>query len=110
METGLNEDKSCVAPGICSPPDSKFQMVAPIVPRAQWAYDGGFCGSLSIQSIAMTKGAYISQDLVRKAAPFGGGHGSKDLGYEILPANIAQALDNLKISHELWDSENEPTP
>jgi len=58
----------------------------------------------------MTKGAYISQDLIRKAAPFGGGHGNHQLGYEILPGNIGQALDNLKISHELWDSENEPTP
>lgn len=58
----------------------------------------------------MTKGAYISQDVVRKHTPYGGGHGERELGYEILTTNIGQALENLKIDHEVWDTENQPKP
>lgn len=51
----------------------------------------------------MSWGAYISQDLVRKAAPPGGGHGDPDSGYEILHTNIHDALDELKLTHDIWD-------
>ena len=34
IETDANTDKACVAPGICTPPDTKYQKVAPIIPRA----------------------------------------------------------------------------
>ena len=87
IETDAKDD-ACVAPGICTPPDTQFSKVAPLNPRAQWTTDGGFCGALSIQSIALTFGTYISQDIIRKAAPYGGGHGQKNEGYEVLPVNI----------------------
>ena len=44
-------DKSCTAPGICSPPDTKFSHVSNVVPRKQWEISGGFCGATSIQAI-----------------------------------------------------------
>jgi hypothetical protein len=59
----------------------------------------------------MTYGAYISQDLIRKQTPYGGGgHGDPTLGYEVLPGNISAALTNLKLAHDLFDHENIPTP
>ena len=42
------EDKHCVAPGVCTPPKTKYQNRAMLVPRDQWTISGGFCGSLSI--------------------------------------------------------------
>jgi hypothetical protein len=59
-------DSHCVAPGTCTPPKTRFHRLATVIPRVQWIIDGGFCGSLSIQSIALTFGAWISQDRVRK--------------------------------------------
>jgi hypothetical protein len=36
-------------------------------PSLQWNINGGFCGAFSIQQSALAQGAWISQDLVRKA-------------------------------------------
>ena len=36
---------------------------------------GGYCGELSIQSTAMAFGAWISQDLIRRASNHGEGNG-----------------------------------
>ena len=65
---------------------------------------------MSIQTIALSHGVYISQDLLRKAAAPGGGHGEPGLGYEILHTNIGGALDNLGFIHEEFDYVNEPVP
>ena len=78
-------------------------------PRKQWGDSGGYCGSLSIQAIALSHGVWISQDQVRKAAGPGGGHGDKMNGYEILHTNIGGALDTLKLDHNDWDF-NKPEP
>lgn len=54
------DDDECVYPGTCAPPDdSTFSRVAPLTPRHQWPDSGGFCGSLSIQSILLTYGAWV---------------------------------------------------
>jgi len=101
----LSADTHCVAPGTCTAPKTKFMKRATVIPRDQWTIAGGFCGSLSIQSIALTYGAWISQDKVRKQTPYGGGgHGDKTEGYEVLPGNIDAALTNLKLEHSLFDT------
>jgi len=82
----------------------------PVPSRNQWYYSGGFCGALSIQSIALSHGVYLSQKLIRQAAPPGGGHGDRTDGYEILHTNIQTALDKLKFSYNRWNYETEPTP
>jgi hypothetical protein len=72
---------------------------------------GGFCGSVSIQSISMSYGAYISQDLIRKAAPYqSGSHGDENLGYEISTENILPALSALNLNYDSWDSASAPLP
>ena len=63
----------CIYPGTCIPPPAKYARVSPVTPRQQWNIAGGFCGSLSVQTGALAHGAWISQDLVRKANSFGAG-------------------------------------
>ena len=113
-EYPISIDQKCVYPGTCTPPPTKYSWVAPNSPRDQWTIEGGFCGSLSIQSIALTKGAFISQDLIRKAnIPVGnscGEHGDNTVGYEVVPQNIAQTLDALSIVYDKFDHENAPLP
>lgn len=94
---------ACVAPGDCSPPPAINKRVAPLRPRQQWNINGGFCGAMSIQETALAFGSYISQDLVRKANTHGEGHGSPSLGYEVLPSNIAETAQNLRLKHEAFD-------
>ena len=93
-------------PGTCSPPEAKFVGGRNVIPRKQWGDSGGFCGSSSIQTIAMSYDAWISQDLIRKAAPDNvAGHGNEIEGYEILHNNIEGCLDNLKLTYSPWDYE-----
>ena len=60
-------DGGCVYPGVCQPPVSQHSRVSPVTPRQQWNIDGGYCGSLSIQTGALAHGAWLSQAVVRKA-------------------------------------------
>ncbi|GMH64999.1 hypothetical protein TL16_g04092 [Triparma laevis f. inornata] len=111
----VGDDSACVNPGTCTEPDpTLYPFVGgrtALVPRQQWVESGGFCGALSIQSIAMTYGAYISQDLVRKAAPYqSGSHGDDTLGYEISTQNILPCLSNLNLNYDSWDSDKQPVP
>ena len=93
----------CVAPGQCTPPKTKFSTVLPVRPRQQWNTAGGFCGALSIQTGGLAFGAWLSQDLIRKANDFGAGHCKEGLGCEILPGNIGETANNLKLDFEEWD-------
>lgn len=105
-----DDDELCVSPGTCVPPNSKYSAGRIYAtPRKQWVDSGGFCGALSIQTLALSYGAYISQDLIRKAAPEGGGHGDEEDGYEISPTNIDAACENLSIVHESFDADT-PAP
>lgn len=111
--SALAATKDCVEPGVCVPPsDYKYVTGRNAIPRVQWGSEGGFCGSVSIQTIALTYGFWVSQDLVRKATPDNGqgGHGNPDDGYEVLHTNIEDGLDNLGISYNSWDWENEVHP
>lgn len=106
-------DKPCVDPGVCTPPtDYKYVVGRDATPREQWAISGGFCGALSIQTIAMTYGYWVSEDLIRKAAPDHGqgGHGNSVEGYEILHSNIEDAMDNLGLTYNSWDWKGEAHP
>jgi hypothetical protein len=104
-------DPKCVTPGTCkAPANALYSSVLPTGPRHQWEWDGGFCGALSIQTIALTHGVWISQDLIRKNAAPGGGHGNDSLGYEILHTNIEGALTNLGFRYEAFDHVNTPVP
>eukprot|EP01062_Namystynia_karyoxenos_P083164 TRINITY_DN9513_c0_g1_i1.p2 TRINITY_DN9513_c0_g1~~TRINITY_DN9513_c0_g1_i1.p2 ORF type:complete len:380 (+),score=154.50 TRINITY_DN9513_c0_g1_i1:130-1140(+) len=93
----------CVAPGVCSAPPAKYTRVLPLRPHQQWNINGGFCGAMSVQLNAMAFGAYISQDLVRKANTHGEGHGSPAEGYEVLPGNVAETARNLKLTCDEWN-------
>mmetsp|Transcript_3045 Transcript_3045/g.4652 ORF Transcript_3045/g.4652 Transcript_3045/m.4652 type:complete len:356 (+) Transcript_3045:27-1094(+) len=106
----VRSDESCVDPGTCIPPNYKYISGRDVIPRYQWTISGGFCGSVSIQSIALSYGMWVSQDLVRKAAPAAEGHGNPIEGYEILHSNIEPALKNLHLSYVSWDWEGEPQP
>lgn len=99
----------CVAPGTCRAPAATNRVVLDIKPRQQWNINGGFCGAMSLQVAALGHGAWISQDLIRKATPRGEGHGDSKVGYEVLPSNVAAAAQNLKLRHDAWDY-NSPKP
>lgn len=106
-----SNDSLCIYPGICQPPiDYKYITGRDVIPRYQWTISGGFCGSLSIQSIGLTYGIWISQDLIRKSAPKAEGHGNPIEGYEILHSNIEEALSNLHFTYNSWDWKNIPEP
>lgn len=108
-ELNLSAEGGCVAPGTCQPPPAKYTRLVGVRPRQQWEISGGFCGALSIQSAALGVGAWISQDLVRKANTHGEGHGSPSKGYEILPTNVGETARNLKLDAEEWDY-SQPKP
>mgnify|MGYP000335800443 FL=1 len=99
----------CVSPATCTAPTAQFKRVMNVQSRQQWGDSGGYCGSLSVQAIAMNYGAWISQTQVRKAAGPGGGHGDRKNGYEILHTNIEGALDKLKLTYSAWDY-TQPVP
>ena len=64
----LSNASSCVEPGSCTPPASDYSRVIDgPKPGQQWNINGGFCGAWSIQQSAKAFGAWVSQDLVRKA-------------------------------------------
>ena len=91
---------ACVEPGTCIPPAAQFSRVIPgPKPGQQWNINGGFCGSWSIQQTAKAFGAWISQDVVRKAnrdQPIQHYmHGDEELGYEVVPSNQAQQVSIL---------------
>jgi hypothetical protein len=70
-----------------------------IPPRMQWTNADGYCGEMSIQSIALYDGAWISEQVVRNVAG----------GELLLGDNEDTALTALHLDHALWDS-NGPKP
>ena len=99
---------SCVSPGQCTPPDTKYsRVIAGPQPGQQWNINGGFCGAFSMQHAALAFGAWISQDLVRKANKDSAGphnmHGDSTLGYEVVPVNVADTATGLKLAFDEWD-------
>jgi hypothetical protein len=110
--SAIADDPLCIAPGTCEPPQkSLFSAVFPASPRKQWPNSGGFCGSASIQTLALGYGAWVSQDVVRKSASGDGcGHGSATEGFEISTFNIGEALTNLQFQFDMFDSDNTPLP
>ena len=53
-------DPLCEYPGSCYEPETLNGWRAPVTPRRMWDQDGTFSGSVSIQSIGMSWGAYNS--------------------------------------------------
>lgn len=105
----------CVAPGTCTPPNLPFSRVVPgPAPGQQWNINGGFCGSFSVQQCGLAFGAWISQDLVRKANRDQTGiphnmHGDTTVGYEVVPSNVAYTAEHLKLTYSEWDY-SQPAP
>jgi len=102
-------DGECIAPGTCIPPNMAYSRVmrGP-QPSQQWNVNGGFCGAFSIQQGALAHGAWISQDLVRKANGDQDWiehnmHGDPVLGYEVVPTNVAFTAQQLKLTYDEWD-------
>ena len=58
---------TCAPPSVCNPPPASFTKIHWEKPRIQWNINGGFCGSFSLQTLMMTHGAWVSEDLIRKA-------------------------------------------
>lgn len=83
----------------------KYSRVLPVKPRIQWDDAGGYCGSMSVQNVAMAKGVWLSQQQVRDHTSPGGGHDE-----EILATNIDEALRRLKLDYNSWDYKTMPTP
>lgn len=102
----------CCHPGVCVEPPSKHKEVLPIQPRQQWNIAGGFCGSLSIQVLMMGKGAWVSEDLIRKANIGAAchGHTSPGDGCEVGPENYAETAKGLRLKHDVWDFLGQPQP
>ena len=52
----------------------------------------GFCGAFSVQQGALSAGAWVSQDKVRKANRASSGphnmHGDTTVGFEVMPSNV----------------------
>jgi hypothetical protein len=104
----------CVPPGQCTPPATTFsRVIAGPSPGQQWNTAGGFCGAFSVQHGALAFGAWISQDLVRKAnrdqdIPHHM-HGDPTVGYEVMPSNVEYTAQKLRLRYSLWDS-SQPSP
>ena len=87
---------ACPVPSTCKPPAAaKNSKIMRVQSRKQWPDRGGYCGALSIQSIALSYGAYISQDQIRKTL-----HDHEEM---IGPINMAEALKALKFNYSMWD-------
>jgi len=110
LQSAMNSTAGCVAPGVCKQPAAKFVNVLDIKPRQQWNTAGGFCGAVSMQVSAMSYGAWISEDLVRKANSQGESHGNATVGYEVGPENIAESAKNLRLNFDEWDYVNQARP
>ena len=69
--------------------------------------NGGFCGAYSLQQAALNFGAWVSQDLVRKANRKQPGpytmHGDGVEGYEVVPSNVAFTAAGLGLAFDEWD-------
>lgn len=75
----------------------KVDIVLEIKPRIQWDNDGGYCGSSTIQQIALNYGTYISQDLCRKAI------GNEEI---LLGINAYKVLEELSFEYDNWNPIN----
>ena len=106
---GIAAGAGCVSPGQCTPPAAKYsRVIAGPIPGQQWNINGGFCGAFSAQHAALAFGAWISQDLVRKANKDTTPeprfmHGNATLGYEVVPSNVAATAKGLKLEYDEWD-------
>eukprot|EP00935_MAST-01C_sp_MAST-1C-sp1_P002294 g2294.t1 len=125
VQTRGTESEKCEGSGgiIKIRPPATFTRLQWEHPRVQWNINGGFCGSFSLQTLMMTHGAWVSEDLVRKAnigAPcFGHGNGpnsticmspndsdcisSAPEGCEVGPENYAQTCKGLMLDCDVWD-------
>ena len=93
----------CVPPGQCTPPQTKFsKVILGPAPGQQWNINGGFCGAFSTQHAALSAGAWISQDLVRKANRNQPGehnmHGDRTEGFEALRYACEQLFENVFVT------------
>ncbi|CAF1287533.1 unnamed protein product [Adineta ricciae] len=78
-----------------------------IPPRLQWKHGNGFCGEVSIQSIALKFGAWISQGLIRKI---------NKGEYLLQPVSSEdrrdplQTLTQLHLTYDEWNWKDTPQP
>lgn len=104
---------ACCTPGLCHEPQAEFKNVLPIKPRQQWNIEGGFCGSISIQTLLMGHGAWVSEDLVRKANIGPNtkcwGHHEPHNGCEVGPENYAVTAAGLRLKYDVWNY-SQPQP
>lgn len=108
QEANITSSGGCVSPGICTPPSTKYsRVIRGPAPGQQWNIDGGFCGAFSVQQTALAKGAWLSQDLVRKANRDGPAphtmHGDSSNGYEVMPSNVAYTAKHLRLTYDEFD-------
>ena len=114
----------CKSPGVCAPPLAQHSAVAVgPSPGMQWNLAGGFCGAFSVQQAALSAGAWISQDLIRKANIAQPGvhnmHGSSNpvncsahklgCGWEVMPSNVKWTADHLLLASDEFDY-TQPSP
>jgi hypothetical protein len=113
----------CAPPAVCNQPPADFVRLVSVRPRVQWNTNGGFCGAFSLQTMMMAHGAWVSEDLIRKAnigSPcFGHGNGPNSAvctstndtqcistapeGCEVGPENYEQTCSGLRLVCDVWD-------
>jgi len=97
--------QDCVYPGqtppeTCQPPQAINSVVVDIPGRRQWGDRNGYCGSNSVQMIALHYGAWISQDLIRKSVG----------NNELIQTNIGPAITTLLFNLDSWSYSAYPIP
>jgi hypothetical protein len=102
--SGVSESTMC-RNGLCSDPSLPYQKISSSQPGYQWNDAGGYCGSWSTQRAVLSKGGWISQQVVRDSTSPCGGNDN-----EILSCNIEEAWTNLKLDYNAFDNVNTPTP
>jgi hypothetical protein len=80
--------------------DGGTSVMLDIPMRQQWVNGHGYCGEVSIQSVGLYYGVWVSQQVVRDV-----GGGELSLGI-----NETQALDALHFAYEKWGSASQPQP
>jgi len=103
---------ACCSPGICKEPVAKYKRILTMKPRQQWNIEGGFCGAISVQVLLLAHGAWVSEDLIRKAN-IGAqcyGHNETNEGCEVGPENYADTAKGLRLKYDVWDYLGQPKP
>ncbi len=90
----IQADPGNVVPPPAPPPEMAASRSLDILPRQQMDPNGGYSAETAIQTLALYRGAYLSQDKIRTLAT----------APVTLDGNASMVLDTLHVAHDAWDS------